>query len=468
MGIISSNKTVNQDSISCDGEFRVTLAITAAPDIVSNPTDIALVLDRSGSMTGDPLENLKIGANTFIDIIAEATGGTGSGEIGSGSHIGIVSFATNATADTQMITSVADLKSAVDNLTANGLTNHAAAFQTAINLFDPSSTNHKVIVMFTDGNTTTGSAPAPVAEQAKAQGIEIFAIGLIGSDGVDESALDEWASDPSATHVAVTPNAADLEELFKDLAQNITNTGATNIRIDEVVNSDFEITSVEPVTKGNATRVNATTLLWEIDELGVDSTESAELNFIVKHTATSGGVKEVNASITYSDDEGNVVTFPNPEITVNCCNTDVEPEPCPVPFDLTVSNCEDAQTFDIGEYNLESQGRIIQLDLTLNSVCPDKRVALGVVLTEVDESGTEYQRGMKAMTIPAHSCDSCRPVRVTGIKFVLPDDISVTSGVNEQQLCTVRNLKVRTIAHYIDSDFTCGDTDVSATSKKAK
>ena len=69
------------------------MAISAAPDIASNPTDIALVLDRSGSMAGSPLENMKLGAKTFIDIIDEATDGANDGNIGSGSRIGIVSFA---------------------------------------------------------------------------------------------------------------------------------------------------------------------------------------------------------------------------------------------------------------------------------------------------------------------------------------------------------------------------------------
>lgn len=51
MGLTSSNKLVNVQEIDCDGTVQVTLALTAAPDIISNPTDIALVLDRSGSMT---------------------------------------------------------------------------------------------------------------------------------------------------------------------------------------------------------------------------------------------------------------------------------------------------------------------------------------------------------------------------------------------------------------------------------
>lgn len=55
MGITSSNKVVDRSEVSCDDEFQVTLALTAAPDIIENPTDIVLVLDRSGSMSGVPL-----------------------------------------------------------------------------------------------------------------------------------------------------------------------------------------------------------------------------------------------------------------------------------------------------------------------------------------------------------------------------------------------------------------------------
>ena len=98
MGITNSNKQIDTTQIDCEGTLKVTLALSAAPDIASNPTDIILVLDRSGSMAGTPLTNMKAGANTFIDIIAEATGGAADGQIGSGSHIGIVSFSSTATA----------------------------------------------------------------------------------------------------------------------------------------------------------------------------------------------------------------------------------------------------------------------------------------------------------------------------------------------------------------------------------
>lgn len=100
--------------------------------------------------------------------------------------------------------------------------------------------------MFTDGKTTVGAPPTPIAEAAKASGIIIYCIGLIGSDGIDVNVLNDWATDPVASHVVVTPDDAELEQIFADLAANISKTGATNIVVDEIVNSDFVITNIIP------------------------------------------------------------------------------------------------------------------------------------------------------------------------------------------------------------------------------
>lgn len=455
MGITNSNKQIDVTQIDCNGTLKVTLALSAAPDISSNPTDIVLVLDRSGSMAGSPLTNLKAGADTFIDIIDEATDGVRDGNIGSGSRIGIVSFADTATADTQLITSVAALQTAVNGLTAGGSTNHADAFTKAIQLFDPASTNAKVIVMFTDGKTTAGAPPAPVAAAARAAGIVIYCIGLIGSDGIDVSVLNDWATDPDASHVAVTPDDADLEDLFADLAANISKPGATNIVINEVVQPDFHIISVTPPTKGSAMMQNATTLRWEIPELGVQGNEGATLEFLVRHIGQTPGTKPVNASVTYSDTEGNQVTFPDPSVKV-VCDIIVDPEHCPEPIDFTVDGCKDSLVVDLGDTYLESPGRIVQLSVNVKNVCPEKRVALAVILTEVDGNGNEHPRGLKAITIPAHHYPVCRDVLVKNVKFVLPEDLNTTCPPHS--MCGPRNLRARFIAHNIDTDYHCEDT----------
>lgn len=453
MGITNSNKELTAQRISCGDSFQVRLSLTAAPDITSNPTDIVLVLDRSGSMAGSALANLKDGAKAFIDIISETTGGAQDGQIGSGSRIGIVSFANTAVQDTQLITSVSDLKAAVDALSASGNTNHADAFAKAAQLLPPSSPNARVMVMFTDGKTTAGPDPSPVAEAARTSGTVIYAIGLSGVDGVDPAALVDWASKPASAYVAITPDAAELAEIFAELARNISNPGATNIRITDRVSPCFQITDVPSPTKGTAVQVDDTSVRWEIDELGVSQSEGAVLEFTVRHVGPCSGVVEVNESITYSDTEGNMVIFPSPELDVDCGTTCREH--CPEPVDLAVDGCEDCVHFDAGDLGMESLGRIAKLDVRLRNVCPNKRVALAVLLSEVDQEGNEYKRGMKTMTVPAHTEECCRDVMVRNIKFVFPEDLDVSGSPCD--ICNTRNFKARFIAHYIDHDFDCCD-----------
>ncbi len=453
MGLTNSNKFINTDQIDCLGSLKVTLALAASPDISSNPTDIVLILDRSGSMAGDPLANMKAGAKKFIEIIDEATDNSQDGNIGSGSRIGIVSFADTAVQNTSLITSVDALKAAVDSLTAGGATNHADAFAKASALFDPTSSNAKVMVMFTDGKTTAGINPNPVAAAARAAGIIIYCIGLVGADGIDPAILNEWATDPDASHVAIAPSDDDLEDLFADLAQNISKPGATDIVIDEVINPDFIITSIMMPTKGTASMINATTLKWTIDELGTTSNEGASLEFFIRHVADTSGTKLVNESITYTDNENNVAIFPKPTVLVDCRSI-VRPEPCPIPIDVTMDGCQDFVVFDAGDTYLESTGRILQLDVNLKNVCPKKRVALGILLTEVDPEGKEHQRGIKTLTIPAHEHEVCRDVLVKCIKFVLPEDLDVSGGT-PGSTCNSRNLRVRILANNIDWDFEC-------------
>lgn len=458
MSIIHSDKRISASQIPCDGTLKVTISLTAKPDIQDHPADVVLVLDRSRSMAGAPLASMKAGAKTFIDILAESTGGSQDGQIGGGSRIAVVSFDSTATKDTQLITSVAALKAAVDSLTAAGSTNHADAFTKAGELFDPGSSAQKIIVLFTDGKTTIGPPPAPVAAALRDSGVVIYCIGLTGSDGIDVATLHEWATDPDSEHVAVTPDPAELEELFADIAQSISKPGATGIVVDEVVHSDFQITSILTPQKGDATLMGPNTIRWTIEELGATDVETATLEFYVRHIGETGGTKPVNQSITYTDREKQDVSFPDPKVLVDC-GVVTTPEGCPEPVEVTMDGCQDFVSVDLGDTYLQSQGRILEVRATLHNVCPDKRVALAVLLSEVDEKGKEHPRGMKTVTVPVHHCPACRNVLVRGIRFILPEDLNVSGTPGK--LCTPRNLRVRLFSHYVDYDFQCCNVTVT-------
>lgn len=451
MGITSSNKVVDRSEVSCDGEFQVTLALTAAPDIIENPTDIVLVLDRSGSMSGVPLAAMKEGSNTFIDIIQQATDdGSGSGDLGSGTRMGVVSFSSSAVVDAPLTASVSQLKGAVDALTAGGSTNHGDAFATATQVLETGTNPVKVMVLFTDGNTTAGPPPAPIAAQARDKGIIIYCIGLVGSDGLDVSALNNWATDPDSVHVAIAPTPQDLEEIFAELAANLTKPGATDLKIVEQLNPDFEIVNIVTPAKGTVEQQSDTQLTWKMDSLGVSGVESATLAFRARHRGVTGGVKQVNQSIQYSDAQGNLVDFPDPTVNVKC-DVVVCAEPCPTPVDVVAERCSDTVVVDVGDVQLGGQGRIIQLELTVKDVCPNRRVALGVMLEEVGPDGKTEPRGVKVFTLPAHTQPGCRDVQVQCIRFVVPEDVSLWG----KSLCDTRRFQVQVIAQAMDGEFRC-------------
>ena len=69
----------------------------------------------------------------------------------------------------------------------------------------------------------------------------------------------------------------------------------------------------------------------------------------------------------------------------------------------------------------------------------------------------EHQRGMKTITIPAHSFPMCRDVLVKCIKFVVPEDLSVSGGA----MCSPRKFKARFLANNIDTDYRCCESVVT-------
>lgn len=111
---------------------------------------------------------------------------------------------------------------------------------------------------------------------------------------------------------------------------------------------------------------------------------------------------------------------------------------------ITFSSCVDMKSCNIGGTEVDGTGKILELSLTLEDVCPRKRVAVAVMLKELDSRGREYTRGLKVLTVPASGAERPRDIKVDNIWFVIPDSTSVASG-NE------RTFVVRYQANYIDA-----------------
>ena len=107
-------------------------------------------------------------------------------------------------------------------------------------------------------------------------------------------------------------------------------------------------------------------------------------------------------------------------------------------------SCEEHKVHDLGEAEMISTGRMLDVTLTLRNVCPRRRVALGVTVNEVDNDGNESARGFKAVTVPAHTQSGPCDITAPTLRFVLPEDLN-----EECQGC--RHFVVRATTHYVDS-----------------
>ena len=450
MGILNPIKEINKNKIKCNETFKLRIGLTGIPEISDNPADIMLILDRSGSMNAsNKFNNMKIGSKEQIDIITTATGGTINGKLGGGSKIGVVSFSTQATLDTPLTNDITVIKDNINKLVANGQTNHGEGFLKAIEAFDPNSKNDKIIIMFTDGAINEGLDPIPITEAAKKDGIEIYCIGVENTANV----IENWASKPIDKYIAFSKNPTDLANLFVDIGKRVASSGVSNSKIIETLNDEFEISNIDNPTFGTVNKISNTKLEWNLNGIGNNQREDAELIVELKYIGKTGGTFNVNKDIVYSDDQGNIIKFPNPSIEIDCKGGEIIVEPCPIPLDISVEGCKDSKEITMTDVELSSLGRIIRVNTTIKNVCPNKRVAASVRLVEIDELNKEYSRGMKYFEIPAHTNQGCIDVNMKYINFVVPEKTDVTGDI--KTICGIRNFRINVMANYIDTEYQC-------------
>lgn len=225
------------------------------------PSDIMLVLDRSGSMAADggnppePLESAKKAAKSFISLIRNAD------------LVGFLSYATTPSEPLeQLLTSDMSSVSTAILKTAMGkdgvqYTNMGEAFTSALS--ELQSQRHredarKIIVFLTDGDVTRPLNPATgeadreyaanyaleAAKKAKEANVTIYTIGF-GDFFKGESKevkrdvdlIKNLASDDSSYFTA--PTIADLEEVYKKIAGSLCEEGPTRIEVITKTSTNF-------------------------------------------------------------------------------------------------------------------------------------------------------------------------------------------------------------------------------------
>jgi len=175
---------------------------------------VALVLDISGSMQGQPLTDARTAAARFLD------------RLGANDRAALIAFSDPVDVDPQKLNPQRELgftsqRSAlydtIENLRAGGNTHLYNAVSKAVGLFNDPSSGHRAILVLSDGRNdpeTIGDPDQPIRLARQAH-IPVFVIGL--GKQIDEPYLRRLANETGGLFRAA-PSSAELARLFSEMA----------------------------------------------------------------------------------------------------------------------------------------------------------------------------------------------------------------------------------------------------------
>lgn len=265
----------------------------------TQPIDFTLVLDVSGSMD-DPmgstdktkrLDALKTAVGSFLDGAAKANAGAESGS--EPVRVGLVKFAGNENPRignntypdwntsvgfsnySQIVSNLTPdmngLKTAVNQLKAGGATRADYGFQYASKVMGNARSNaKKVVIFFTDGTPTSGSAfdasvangAVSVAKGLKDNGATVYSIGIFSgakpstTSGNENQFMHAVSSnfpkatsyknrgdgDKDAGYYKAAKNASELNAIFDEIQKSETTTSAyTNVMMEDTLSEYVDL-----------------------------------------------------------------------------------------------------------------------------------------------------------------------------------------------------------------------------------
>ena len=174
--------------------------------------DVCLVLDRSGSMLGQKLTDLKAGVGIFLDTFNNPT---------QPQRVGLASYSTTSTLDQQLTTDFEVVRQKVNDMEADGMTNIGEGMFTGQTVLeggrDPRFVE-KTMVLMTDGIHNQATSPEAAAAAAKANNMVIHTL-TFGEDA-DKDRMRAIADLTGGTYHHA-PDGAALMQAFEDIALTI-------------------------------------------------------------------------------------------------------------------------------------------------------------------------------------------------------------------------------------------------------
>lgn len=312
LGVPEHHKTIAKQNGPNDTytlNLNVTGKRSSTSQTVSQPVDIALVLDVSGSMSNSmggtsKLVALKKAAKKFLTNTANKNAAIAAN--GNKIRVSLVKFASDAQIVNDLTDNMNTLRASVDALQAGGATRADYGLEKANAVLANARTNaKKVVVFFTDGEPNSHSgfdddvADAAVknAKTLKDSRTTIYSVGVFSkADPSDTSGnfnayMNAVSSNyPNATtyknlgpkvdggnYYMIASNSEGLSKVFEDIQQTITSTnGYTGVTIQDTLSEYAEFADAYPAKTAKVVTNGGTdvTAQWNIEVNGKTITAS--------------------------------------------------------------------------------------------------------------------------------------------------------------------------------------------------
>lgn len=262
LGAPEHHKTITKKNGANDTytlNLNVTGKRSSTSQTVSQPVDIALVLDNSGSMSycmsglepsifnPDPCKGddvvrstaLKAAVTTFLNGVdtQNKTIANAANKV----QVSLVSFAESASTLSELTPDVATLKKRVDSLNPEGATNTAAGFSKAKSTLDKDTRTNaiKYVVFFTDGVPTTNDTfsntvadkTLMTAKQLKDANVGVYSVGIFSGADTSVTSCNRRSDETCKANVfmnAVSSNYPNYGRVAWDNSSGVTLSGGSN------------------------------------------------------------------------------------------------------------------------------------------------------------------------------------------------------------------------------------------------
>lgn len=213
------------------GQLYAAVSIKGRPATTAlAPLNIALVLDRSGSMHGEPFRNMLIAAETFV------------GQLRDGDRVSVVAFSNGVylaappviiDGNTRNMV-IAGIRTLVDGGGTNLGGGFLAGLAQVFGSFNPWQVNQ--VVLFSDGQPnigiTSSSELGRIAARAAEHGVAVTTIGF----GMEhDELLMQGMADASGGNYYYVDNPGDMSRIFQQEAGAILRSAARSTDVDLVL-----------------------------------------------------------------------------------------------------------------------------------------------------------------------------------------------------------------------------------------